>query len=176
MPEVPPAYVMPEDDLRTSSRCQWFRFASLVLFVVSLFLPGVTTEPRDADFEWGGGLLLLGVFGVMGGVPAWLANPTLAFVWMLMGTHQSRRIAMALSLVSFAFATSFLVQSEMPEASALGNMCRIAGYGAAYWVWLCSILAAMIGLAWEIFSPPADMTQSNDAANHLRSVTSSNVE
>ena len=130
-----------------------FLTASILLFVASLtqigFHVGRSHNPRDPAL--GVMILLVGWLGLMASMDnpfsaalAWLANPALAVTWILMFVGSSRRIALGCGLVSLLLSLSFLLHSEIMGDEA-GNYYKITGYGVGYWLWLGSIVIAVIG-------------------------------
>lgn len=122
-----------------------FVTASVVLFLVSLTLNGYYTDGDKPD-AWAPcfGLLLVGWIGVFERIPAWLANPALAIAWVLMGLRRSGLAAFALTVASLGLALSFLYHQRIMTDEA-GNYARITGYGAGYWLWIASMVVALIG-------------------------------
>jgi hypothetical protein len=105
-------------------------------------------------------LLLLGWLGLYGGMVAWAANPALIWSWHCLreslrpqptdirpvdrDRHKKLRDEGVLySVLAVILGLSFLVHEQIPTGSA--GFSKITGYGPGYFLWIASILAALIG-------------------------------
>jgi hypothetical protein len=79
----------------------------------------------------------------------WLANPALFLSWALIaGAIYSRaRTMIAIATLgaacTFAFAASFLSGAEIVNNEG-GVAVRVSGYAAGYWLWLLSMMLAVL--------------------------------
>lgn len=121
--------------------------ASIILFVASLTQDGYYIA-ADNPRAWAPsfGLLLIGWIGVLQGIPAWLANPMLAAAWASIYFRSKGLVKLGLvcGVASLCFSLSFLKVDEI-IANEAGGTSRITGYGPGYWLWIASIVTAIIG-------------------------------
>jgi hypothetical protein len=114
--------------------------ASVIVFVVSLALPGYYVGGGSSSWSPGFACLLCGCLGA----PAWLANPCLFATWFGLRRESALRITPVVSAVAaLAFAIAFLFQHQVPRDEA-GNMDTITARGLGYWLWLTSIVVALV--------------------------------
>jgi hypothetical protein len=112
-----------------------------------LFMAHTTPiSPDDAGWHPSVTLLLIGCVGAFDRMFAWFANPGLIAAWILMRSRsrQRRVTALCCAIASLALSLSFLLQRQI-LADEAGHYSRITGYGPGYWLWVASILAALVG-------------------------------
>jgi hypothetical protein len=114
---------------------------SVVAFVAALFQKAfyVGNDPSG----WSGtAALISGAFGVIGGYPAWLANPFLFASWIL-SLLQKPGWTTICATIAALFALSFLYHKVIIVDEG-GTLAKISGYGLGYGLWLSSTVL-MIG-------------------------------
>jgi hypothetical protein len=93
-------------------------------------------------------LLALGVFGLLDGIVAWLANPALLAAWVCF-YFKRFNISLWLGILAFILIISFLLHTTI-IANEGGTRVEIIGYGLGFWLWLVSslttIVAALLGI------------------------------
>ena len=159
-----------QGDVRTewpqvSRRSHILRVFSLALFVLSLESNGVLTNPIESDFSSGASLLLIGWLGLVVGVFAWLANPLLLLAWLTMGRRDALVLSGLCSFHALVLALTLLISDTIPEATEMDyHLLEIVSLGQAYWLWLSSMLVALLAVIWEgVSSPPrASMIQDGE--------------
>lgn len=124
--------------------------ASVGPFLVSLTQTCFYLVRGDRLLDWGGpgiALLLVGGFGLLDGVVAWLANPPLFLSWIILaiGSRRLSGLGVIAAFVSFCLSLSFLLQVELVPDFANGGRGKIVGYGPGYWMWVGSIATALAG-------------------------------
>jgi hypothetical protein len=118
----------------------------------------VVVDGSDRGLErlpsYGGELLVLGGFSVLGDVPnllIWLANPILAVAWILY--LRDRRWAALMSAITalgltlcFVWVKSVLGPGPEGVNVADFEMRTIISYGIGYWLWVASAAAMVAGI------------------------------
>lgn len=130
--------------------------SSLLLFIVSLTQDCFFIDRAENPRAWanGFGLLMTGWLGVLVGVMAWVANPTLLIAWLAMWSPNHKRYSIGASAIALLLALSFL-KHESIVADEAGNRSMITGYGIGLWLWISSIAVALVGscswisVAWQ---------------------------
>jgi hypothetical protein len=119
---------------------------SVVLFVLSL---GATAVPPGYPGIWilvfGWAELFLGHGAVSPLVlVAWLANPLLAIVWLFdsIGSQTLHRIALILACAAAVLGLGVCGQGV--ATSEAGGVTGQIGFEPGYWLWVGSILAALL--------------------------------
>ncbi len=120
--------------------------ASMLLFIASLTQDCFFIDRAENPRAWanGFGLLMTGWLGVLVGVNAWVANPTLLVAWLAMWSPNHKRYSIGASAIALLLALSFL-QHESLVTDEAGNRSLITGYGIGYWLWIGSIAIALLG-------------------------------
>ena len=108
---------------------------SVIAFVFSLTQKAFYVS-NDASGWSGVAALISGAVGVLGGYPAWLANPFLFASWIL-SLLQKQMWVTVCAVVSAIFALSFLYHKEIIVDEG-GSMAKISGYGLGYGLWLAA--------------------------------------
>ena len=135
--------------------------SSVVLFTASLAVTAFYSDGHDRTAGWSA--LLIGwvpaIFGVLGLLRldfemwtclAWFANPLLLVCLTL--AAQGRRRALAFGVAALGFALVFLATRSLPAGDhSLGNVIPAIGY----WLWMASMLAAMVGAVLTERGKPA---------------------
>jgi len=111
---------------------------SLILFIISLFLPAFTFGTSNV-YE-GYSALLLGPLGVLAYCFVWFANPFLFISWVKYSNKQYDK-GYSYSIISLIFTLSFLLYQRLPEGSAGNHTFTI---GSGYYVWLLSIVLCLV--------------------------------
>lgn len=110
---------------------------SVILFAASLRQDAFCVSGICSD--WQGWNILL--FGALSHT-SWFANPLLGVAWI--ATLFARRIpALILSLTALALAGSFMFETSVITNEA-GMANPITGLRAGYWLWLASMVFAVI--------------------------------
>jgi hypothetical protein len=132
--------------------CKILTGVSVLLFVTSLTQDGFYIDRPNNPRAWAPciGLLLVGWIAVFNGVLAWLANPVLAATWFLMSFRSTRGIALGCAVVALGLSLSFLLHREIMTSEA-GHYSKITGYGLGYWLWIASIIVALIGCIFGVW-------------------------
>jgi hypothetical protein len=120
---------------------------SILLFLLSLTQDVFYREqhPREPETETGLLLLLFGWLAVFEGVLAWLANPALFVAWITMWFRPT--FAAAAAVVSLLFSLSFLGIHTIPPDP------RVISHGPGYWIWVLSIVSALVASVLAIWRP-----------------------
>ena len=87
---------------------------------------------------------MIGWLGPDDGIVAWFANPMILFAWILMVFRPLRWVAFGTALVALILALSFLLNTEVTKDEA-GHIEDITGYAVGYWLWLASMVVAILG-------------------------------
>jgi hypothetical protein len=87
---------------------------------------------------------LIGWVLIFEGVFAWLANPCLLVSWISMIVRPIPYEGIVGSVLALALTLSFLLQKQVTTNSA-GDVSKITGYGAGYWLWVASAAVACLG-------------------------------
>lgn len=128
-------------------------WCSLALYGAALLLPAYMPMTNGAPGEkyFGWMALLIGPLGVLGGHFSWFANPCLWFAWSKL---HKRDDYMSLwgSIPALAMALTFLLYDSMPVGSSGVFDFTIL---IAYYVWIASIVAALVGALMIPTSPTA---------------------
>ena len=110
----------------------WLGIVSGCLFVASLFFTafysGNALQPH-----MGGDLLLTGVFGLLAGYTAWLANPL--FLLALALFRPKPELACLFAFAALAFGLGFLAHTQILLDEG-GGQAKIMAYGWGYHLWL----------------------------------------
>jgi energy-coupling factor transporter transmembrane protein EcfT len=119
-------------------------FASIMLFVISLFCPTYCTT-SSCDGAAGGFVdLIAGWLGALfgGGVYlAWLANPF--FLIAIFTNKNSPGVSIVLSIFALIAGLSFLRGGEILLNEA-GHTAYITGYQIGYWLWIASFFLMLV--------------------------------
>ncbi|MFM7055410.1 MAG: hypothetical protein ACKO2P_00665 [Planctomycetota bacterium] len=75
--------------------------------------------------------------GLFDGIPAWLANPTIAVAWVC-GLTRFRWLTLVLSALALLLALSFLFQRDILINEA-GHRGPVTAIGQGYRIWLLSM-------------------------------------
>jgi hypothetical protein len=111
--------------------------ASLIVFAASLAFPGYYVGSISSP---GFACLLCGCAGA----PAWFANPCLLAAWFCLRRESALRVTpVVLAVASLVFAIAFLFQHQVLRDEA-GNMDTITARGLGYWLWIASIVLALV--------------------------------
>lgn len=128
---------------------------SLVVYVVSLFLPGIIYEPsvatgyvRPTDFGYQ--ILSLGWLGIFYGYIAWYANP-LYFIALVVLKAKAYRTAFKLSIASILVGLTALLINTVP-ANEGGGVTAIRSFGIGYYIWLVALAVQFYAIIVEIKS------------------------
>ena len=114
---------------------------SVILFAASLTQDAFCVSGICGD--WQGWSILL--FGVLGHT-SWFANPLLLASWI--AAFFSRRIpALILSLAALGLAGSFMFETSVITNEA-GMANPVTGLREGYWLWLASMIAAVVAAAF----------------------------
>lgn len=142
---------------------KWFpRFmlvGSLMAFAAALlqdafYIAG--PDPNAWSDSWA--LLLIGWLGIMSGTLAWLANPALAFAWILL-VAKLPGFSLMSCVIALALMLSFLLETNV-MTSTLPNYSEITGYGTGFWLWVCS--AVLQGFGSAVAAMPTDFLSSKE--------------
>ncbi|MBY8608269.1 MAG: hypothetical protein IOC39_27040 [Burkholderia sp.] len=118
--------------------------ASMLFYLVAMFTaPFRTGAPDPHPWADGWQVLLTGWMGVLGGIPAWLANPLVFGAW-LMAVKRLRVQAAVLAALALLFGLSFLSQHQIVVNEA-GTVEPVHLDAIGYWCWLASFGAALVG-------------------------------
>jgi hypothetical protein len=140
-----------------------FLLASVGLYLVSLTLNAfcaVTGGTERCDDSLGIALLAMGWLetiaiadvGPFVALP-WFANPCLVAAWLFI-FGRGRKIAVAFSGLGTLLGLSFLLGHSV-QISEGGGPSPITGYRAGYWVWLGSLVLALVSaLVTPAYQPP----------------------
>lgn len=115
---------------------------SLLLFAASLTQNSFCVS-GSCDSWPGAGVLMFGALGLFSDTPAnqtWLANPLLAFGWVLLLVRR-KGPALVFCGAAAATAASFLMFDEV-LVSERGTPSTITGIAPGYWLWLGGTVAA----------------------------------
>jgi hypothetical protein len=156
--------------MRSRALSRAFLLASVGVYLVSLTLNAyclVTGGTERCDDSRGIALLALGwletiAIGDVGPfvVLAWYANPCLVAAWLFV-LASGRKIAVAFGALGSLLALSFLLGHAV-QVSEGGGPSPITAYLAGYWVWLGSLVLALISaLVTPAYQPanPAPATR-----------------
>jgi hypothetical protein len=132
--------------------------ASITLFLCSLPFDSFYVDGKSsAIVSWK--VLAIGWVGAAGqpSTFAWFANPILALTWLFLGADL-RRAALLSSVAAFCLAAGFLATRAVMENIESGAPSPVTGYGLGYWLWLGSVLCAVLQayLAWQFRFDQAD--------------------
>jgi hypothetical protein len=75
---------------------------------------------------------------------AWFANPALIATWVLMLFRKLRMAALWCAIAALVISLTFLLHGDMMKDEG-GNRAQITAYGVGYWLWIASIVTAVIG-------------------------------
>ncbi len=141
----------------TSTASRALLTASLLLFVVSLWLPPFRVEAAD-PYPWPRGwlVLLMGWLGIADGMLAWFANPLLLAAWLL-AWRRRRGATIVTAALALLLGLSFLLNSQISVDEA-GNQSPLHHDGSGYWLWLGSLAAIL--LCGAALRPAADRSTS----------------
>jgi hypothetical protein len=125
----------------------FFAAWSLVLFLLSLFMPGFRFSADEAWFKFSSGndpypgllILILGWTVITQGIVAWLANP-LGAIGMLLYLRKRYSIALLFFIAALIFALSAFFLNEIPRPNG-----TIYSMGLGYYVWLAAIISILAG-------------------------------
>jgi hypothetical protein len=120
----------------------WILLASITTFVACLFFTGFSTGGADIwTYYMGKGvwLLLLGWLGALGGMFEWFANPLLLVAWLLI-FFRWPKTSLLLGICAMGLATSFLLRARIKVL----DHGPIVSHDAGYWLWIASILLAVV--------------------------------
>ena len=127
--------------MTTSQTTRVALMLSVILFAASLTQDAFCVSGICTD--WPGWSILL--FGVVGHT-SWFANPLLLASWM--AALFSRRIpALILSLAALLLAGSFMLETSVITNEA-GMANPVTGLREGYWLWLASMVAAVVAAAF----------------------------
>jgi hypothetical protein len=144
--------------MSTSPRTSWIaRLAvigvSLLLYIVACAAPAVYFD-SESHPSWPGLMtLILGLFALLEGQLAWLANPVYA-VALLLPLFRQWMATVVLAVVAFLIALlSFtIVGTTVPLDEASVNKAIATGLGPGYFAWLASMLVLAAGaLALKLY-------------------------
>ncbi len=118
---------------------------SIVIFCISLTNDGFYIDRPSNPRAWAPGWaeLMLGWILVPGGIIAWLANPLLFFGWMLLANKLLAPASTIVTALAICIALSFLLHKEIITSEA-GNVSAVTGYGSGYYLWIGSMVVAML--------------------------------
>lgn len=126
-----------------------FLILSIALYLTSLTqVCYVHADTRPGDGLLGIVALLFGWGLIPGEGVAWLANPLLWGAWLTSLMPFTRWLTVTIAAVALGFSLSFLLVHEM-MANEGGSRAAVTGYGPGYWLWIVSIVCALIGAIVE---------------------------
>lgn len=119
-----------------------FAIISIVIFIISLFLPAVYIEKTRPI---SGGTCLLYGWLVSGNRGAWLANPLLFFSWFaLLIKHP--KVSAFLSFISLCIALNFLNENLITiYEKGSSTEFTVNSYGLGYYFWVTSCFVILAG-------------------------------
>jgi hypothetical protein len=127
------------DELKALPKGYWF-FISLVLYVLSLFLPFAHGARGDGVPGWLA--LIFGWIYLFGESPAWLANPMLFLTWLFLSMRLPRT-AVIFASIAFFSAVPFIFGPTLTVG--WGGVRDRLTPNIGYFLWLGSILAGLFG-------------------------------
>ena len=124
-----------------------FTIVSFILFIASLTQYAFLLEDSQKNRSWAPSLLplLIGWLGVLEYCFAWFANPMLLLAWILSFFPASRVVGLGFAVVATGLSLSVLVWR--PDIWGDNDKAVILQYGAGYWLWVASIVTALIACA-----------------------------
>jgi hypothetical protein len=144
-------YMFGLSDTRRSLVIQFILWTALILFLVSLCLPVVSSSrnPRmvldctNPDWTYGWMTFVGGPVGIVVSQFGWFANPLMLFA-VLKGNRKNG-IAAIFALIAVALALFTHVSlTSIPNDNGANRVC---GFGMGYYLWVsCSILVFIV--AW----------------------------
>jgi len=122
-------------------------FASLIVYVISLTQPAISSTELEDKTLSGIATLVMGGLSILGGGIfewiIWLANP-LYFLSVILFFNKKGQ-AKVLSLVSTTVALSFIAWKKI-LVSESGRLGEIDSLDLGYWLWTLSLMTLTIGM------------------------------
>jgi hypothetical protein len=150
--------------IRRSVVTNIFLLLSVILFLVSLALPGIyfatasaeqcrdfRTQPlSDCEYRaWNGGeILLLGWIEVSLASPAWYANLLMPVLWWDMKRTKLQGVPGSfLSIGCSLLALSSLLVTTVRDGHETGARAYVQSFGLGFYLWTASFLVCIVGYA-----------------------------
>lgn len=121
---------------------------SVAVFVLSMFFDSFYILSADrgnlnpSPFLPPPLLLFIGVLGLISGTyVSWAANPLIILSWVLL-TYKRRIASFCTSSLALVLALPFLTAKSIPDGNGFSHL--IAAYGIGYWLWIFSMLIAIL--------------------------------
>ena len=131
---------------------------SILLWLISIPLPGLVFYNREVDFSYGFQILLFGWIGILGTYVGWVAN----IFWLVAieRLRRGKRSALTIAIL----ATLFSLDTFRVDCVSMGGPCNAPyGLGIGGAIWLIAILLSLFAAAIRDIE-----IENNDLLNFVR--------
>jgi hypothetical protein len=124
------------------------------LYILSLFFPAIlyqATQGTAVPPDYGWQVLLFGVFGVMLGQYAWLANAC-AFLSVIFSLSKDARLAAVLSYSAFIVGIHSFFFLQIPLDEGVSAWKNVESLGIGFYIWELAFLILFLQAFWDLYS------------------------